>query len=209
MNATETKSEVKEVVNGTKAPAKGDVASSIAEQLARDEQTIAAQNAEIVRLKAELAAKDAVTTPKGPVTDGQLQSTIDKLQAKAKADLSTPTPKASPDLSLTALLGIRPDFTAEQKKAWNVAKNSLVKAYSAKHRELLAERRKLFERAIRKDSTSVATVAKIRKDGTASNITLRAKEEAKPKKKKADAKPRQIAGNVPAAGNAINPATVS
>lgn len=206
-----TQTQPEQVQNGTKAPAPGAVKAAVAEVKANDEQTIARLMAENLKLKSQLTEAQAASgeeLKKAPVSDADLNTAMAQLEQAGEADAKSASPRPTPNLGLAALLGVRPDFTKSQAQRWKALKVKLAKLYSVKHRELFAARKKLFDRAKRNPASLVATLAKVREDGTAQRVSLTVKEPAKARRKKADAKPGQVAGKVPTAGNAKNPASV-
>lgn len=169
----------------------------------------AALMAEIITLRAK-----SQDLPKHAASDAEFSAAIAQLEKEAAEDLAKANPSPRPALSLAKVLGFIPNpKTAEQNKAWKEARKGMESRHSAKHRLLLAERSKLLRKTIANPSALVATVAKVRKDGTTARVSVSASAPAKAKKStgrsKGAAKPTQVAAKVPVAGNAVNPATVS
>lgn len=187
-------------------------AGFLAEAHSKNEATIASLQTQLAELQvafvqAQADAK-AKETPKGPVTDAELSAALATLKAKGEADLKASNPRPMPDLSLSALLGIVPDFTVEQKARWQIVRDTLRAQYSAKHRELLASRRKLFDKVKRNPKALLSTVEKVRKDKTVARVGFSISEPAKPKAKKEQGKPSLPRAKVPKAANANPPAQV-
>lgn len=212
--ATETvqlAAQIEPAAQGTKAPSNADVKSALAQARQQDEQAIANLTSEVIKLRAEVANREAKPEKK-PADDATFGKAIASLQSEAKEDLSKDNPKASPNLSLSGVLGFIPEMTKEQKAQWVPVRDGLRKQYSDLHRQLMGKRKAIFARVIRNPRAIVATVARERKDGTHARVSLAASEPAKTKKAKGPAKnkakPSQIAGKMPAAGNAHPPAKV-
>lgn len=187
------------VVTEPQADAKAKVAQM-------DANAIASLVAEVITLRAKVEGTESL--PKLPVTNDDLNKAIAQLEADAKADLADTNPRSAPNLSLAGILKCRPDLTKEQSADWKKRKASMQKAYSDKHRELLASRKALFNRVARNKAALVSTTASQRKDGTYSRVALAVREPGKPRSKGKKAKPSQIAAHVPSAPNANPPAQV-
>ncbi len=164
----------------------------------------------------ELCAKVLVLESAGKivkveVSDEDFQSHLVALQNAAKEDLESANPKARPGLSLKLATGEVIAMSKEQKALWKPAKLAMIRAHSALHRTLVPQRKAILARVIRNGNATVSTVAKTRKDSTVSRVSISASEPAKNRKGSGmkKAKPQQIAGHVPAAGNAQTPAVVS
>lgn len=171
--------------------------------------TVDQLQAQVAALTLQLNAKDSIV--KVPVSDADFEMALKKMDAANAESLNSENPPARADLSLTKALGVTPAMTKEQKALWNPFKSKWEKAFSAKHRVLIPQRRAILSRVMLNPNALVATVAKQRKDGTVSRVSLSAKEPAKVRKGKGlkKAKPAQVAAHVPAAGNAAEPAKVS
>lgn len=177
---------------------------------------------DVSKLTQELAAaqarllvlENAGKLPKKAASDAEFFGAIAKLQTDAKSDLDSGNPKARPALNLSSVLGFIPNpMTKEQREAWKAAKSAMEKAHSNAHRQLLPQRRKTLEKVLRNPASLAQTVAKVRKDGTHSRVSISASEPRKAQRKsgrgKNAAKPAQVAAHVPVAGNAATPASVS
>lgn len=197
---------------GGKSPGSAGVKEALSQARAMDEQAIANLTAEVIQLRAKVEKNEGKTLEKKPVDDVTFVKALVTLKEEGTEDLKGENPKASPNLSLSGIFGFIPEMTKEQKAQWVPVRDGLRKAYSDVHRQLLGKRKAIFARVTRNPRALVATVARQRKDGTHARVSLAASEPAKAKKakgpSKGKAKPAQIAGNVPAAGNAANPATV-
>lgn len=208
---TQTIATAPEVTQGGKAPAPGDVRQALADARHQDEQAIANLTSEVIKLRAEVASAKAKPEKK-PADDASFDKALATLQSEAKEDLAQANPKASPNLSLSGVLGFIPEMTKEQKAKWVPIRDGLRKTYSDLHRQLLGKRKAIFARVTRNPRALVATVARQRKDGTHARVSLAASEPAKARKAKGPAKgkakPAQIAGKMPVAGNANPPAKV-
>lgn len=181
--------------------------SAQAEIAKLDAQAVANMAAELIALRAKVDAQGN-GMEKREASDEEIAQAVSKLEAAGKSDLASANPKASPVLSLASVLGFIPKLTKEQRKVWEPVRDSLRKSYSDLHRGLLAKRKAIFNRVSRKPDSLVSTVARARKDGTHARVSLSVSEPAKPRRRKADAKPAQVAAKVPAAGNAHPPAAV-
>jgi hypothetical protein len=205
MNAVaESKTQETEVKNGTKAPAPGQVAASVAEVKANDEQTIAQLQARVIALE----ANQKPVTEKKAVPDLILEGAIRVLEAKNKADLS------KLDLSLAKQLGFVPLFSAAQKADWKARRDAMTHAYSSFWRKMGPEVISHFRRGLRNPAAMLGGKIVTRKsDGAVNDVRFRASKLAKPLKAKGKgkgaAKPSQVAGKVSVPGNANPPAKVS
>lgn len=176
--------------------------------LRKDEQLIASLQARIIVLE---GASKGEKPEKKACSDAEFESAIAKLESDAKADRESDSPRAAPIVSLLSVLKFIPDMTKEQKALWTPRKLAMVKAHSELHRRLLGERKAVLARVTRNPNAIIGTVLRTRKDKTVSRVSLTAREPAKrkPGKGMPKAKPAQVAGKVPVAANAQNPAKVA
>lgn len=184
------------------------VALEVAAQVAAPEdvaELVKSLREELHELRNRLPGGEVVRVP---VTDAEFDIAMQALQDAAEVDLKTGNPKARPSLVLRNAEEMVIAPTKAQKALWNPVKKAMLKAYSAAHRVLIPERKKLLDRVIRNGASLVQTVAKTRKDGTLSKVSIAAIEpaKAKPGKGLKQAKPKQMAAKLPVAGNAGDPA---